>query len=316
MSSTGVVFCGLAMQAGASLTFLITLTCLQWLDQNGWPTGLLNIGAFTLLSLLLMTELCTDRGARALPTSSRDRAVVFVQGFCSVFGYGGAVLGSRSGCGTDVMAISSINVVTSAALGAILFGNAFGLRMWTALVSTMARAVLITQPQFIFGGEEPPWLGYFFALSCGLGLLGSILASRLSGPEVSLVWSNLSVASQRGCFSLFLALWKHDLDKADKLYETPFIALAAGSDLVLHCGHKGLVRRHAPGTSRAQCHFRHQLRHRSGIPPPGRGLRQGDGWAENSARDSHDVCCAGRLGLKQGRHCQRRERRDPESRYG
>jgi drug/metabolite transporter (DMT)-like permease len=81
----------------------------------------------------------------------------------------------------DVNALSCINVVMSALLGRAFLGEALRPLHSLALLMSVVGAVLISKPEFLFGGasmSRTPLLGYATALGAGVASGGTFIAAR------------------------------------------------------------------------------------------------------------------------------------------
>merc|ERR1719210_2460296 len=67
----------------------------------------------------------------------------------------------------DVNALTSINVVFAAFMGHLFLSEHLRFVHVVILFCSIAGAVLISQPAFIFGGEGSSWFGYTLALFSG-----------------------------------------------------------------------------------------------------------------------------------------------------
>ncbi|CAE7789935.1 YPL264C [Symbiodinium sp. CCMP2592] len=214
---------GLLATAGGSLTFVVVVVAIEWLERQEWP-ALAMLGLANSVVTIGLLALVRQRKIQ-WPTKNNQRIWLFARGVSSVVGLVCAVLATFFDCPAgDTMAISSTNVFASAVLGCLLFGEAFGkLKIASVFVTTFG-AVLVAKPEFIFTSvTEQPYLGYIFAAASGLGLSGIIVCCRKLGNEVSPVISSISSTSQRGASLLLLAvlpLWERDLTSSlEKLYD-------------------------------------------------------------------------------------------------
>merc|ERR1712194_526144 len=81
----------------------------------------------------------------------------------------------------DTNALSCISIVMSALLGRAFLGEALRPLHGLALHMCVVGAVLISKPEFLFGGNSmnrAPWLGYAFALGAGVASGGTFIAAR------------------------------------------------------------------------------------------------------------------------------------------
>ncbi|CAE7358220.1 YPL264C [Symbiodinium sp. CCMP2592] len=206
---------GMLAQAASSLTFAGVVVVSDWLEHQGWPAFAMLGVACVIMTLGLLVQLCSQSQVQ-WPTSSSQKVWLFARGFSSVFSLGGFVVATVFGCPAgDALVMGSTNVLASAVAGCLLFGEAFGKWKVAAVLATMAGAVLVAKPEFLFTSvKDQPYLGYFFASVGGLGLSGLIVCCRKLGKEVSPLVSSLSASAQRGAMTLLLAalpLWNRDL---------------------------------------------------------------------------------------------------------
>lgn len=105
----------------------------------------------------------------------------------------------------DASALSSVNVVVAALLGRVFLAEPLNFFHICALISSVAGAVLVSNPEAITGVSHStgstPWIGYALALGSGLSSGGLFIASRKSQGISPLVMS-FSVLLQEG-----LSLW-------------------------------------------------------------------------------------------------------------
>jgi len=84
----------------------------------------------------------------------------------------------------DVASLTSLNIVVAAILGRLLLKEDFSYHHSMAILLALGGAILITQPPFIFGGEQSGFLGYGVAISAGF-LQGCFFISSRMAADVS-----------------------------------------------------------------------------------------------------------------------------------
>lgn len=108
----------------------------------------------------------------------------------------------------DTNALSCISIVMSALLGRAFLGEALRPLHGLALPMCVVGAVLISKPEFLFGGNSmnrAPWLGYALALGAGVASGGAFIAARRAH-DISPLVMTASVMLMEGAASVVLPL--------------------------------------------------------------------------------------------------------------
>jgi len=122
------------------------------------------------------------------PLPRRSQAAwVAIRTVFRTLGFVAALVAVRVGATPgDIAPLSSINTVVAAVTGHYFLSEKMRPVHVSALAFTVAGAVLVTQPAFLFGGdrESSPYLGYSLAIAAGFMKAGDCITAR-KAPEVS-----------------------------------------------------------------------------------------------------------------------------------
>jgi len=107
----------------------------------------------------------------------------------------------------DVAALASVNTVVGALFGFLFLGEQLTLKHGIAVGCTVVGAIMISQPDFIFGSGKHEGVnssdlaqGYIFAILGGAAQAGIAICSRKTGP-MSVMWPTISTMVQSAiCF--------------------------------------------------------------------------------------------------------------------
>merc|ERR1711971_1291847 len=107
----------------------------------------------------------------------------------------------------DTSALSCVNIVMSALMGRLFLGESLHALHGVALCSSVAGAVLVSQPESLFGDgyaqARVPWVGYIMAIGAGFTSGGTFIAAR-KAQNINPVIMTTSVMIMEGllCFVL------------------------------------------------------------------------------------------------------------------
>lgn len=131
-------------------------------------------GVFVLLALL----------RRPVPDREQMKWV-FMLGLFSAIYWGLGVVAVQIGVDPgDVAALTSINIVMAAIMGRVFLKETFRVLHGIAVVFSLAGALLIARPAFIFSSERAngtPWYGYVAAMVSGVLQGGFFICGRKAG---------------------------------------------------------------------------------------------------------------------------------------
>jgi len=194
---------------GYAATTHNTVLLLSKLLANGqWPfyhmmgTALL----FSVTSFFLLASGTRIHGSTP-PPEAAERKWVFLRGLCGTSNLLSQLLAVRSGVPMgDIAAFTSINMVFAALLGRLFLGEALGRVHIVALSSSLAGALLISKPGFIFGepaSSSASGVGYLFALAAGVSQAALFICARKSRGS-SVLYHSLASQSCAGMTMLLI----------------------------------------------------------------------------------------------------------------
>lgn len=217
MGILAMVLAGIAVSA--EMVFCVAML------QKQWPYWRMTALSCLLCAGVIVATLCGLRSA--LPTRDQLKWVLLLGAFSAVY-WGIGVLAAQLGVGPgDVAALTSINIVAACLLGRLFLDESFKSLHMVAVVLSLAGAVLIAKPSFIFVEQTSsgPWYGYVLAILSGFIQGGFFICGRKAG-DVSaghLATSALMFSVPLCAFLPFLPIVEEA--KVDVIAESPWEAL-------------------------------------------------------------------------------------------
>lgn len=177
------------------LFFTAQLVCVKLLKNMQWPFFRMMAVSTTTVSLCVVAWCCAAR--LPLPLA-RTQKWILLRGVFAVLNFVLQVMAVRVGASAgDVASLNSVSSVFAALLGFAFLGEQLLFLHGIALCCCMSGAVLVAQPEFLFGqGDGPgtPWEGHVLAVVGGAMQAGLAICSRKSG-EASPMWGTLSTTT-------------------------------------------------------------------------------------------------------------------------
>lgn len=182
----GKVQLGVTAMLCSSLICTFQIIFGKLVTDSEWPYFTIMVVANILMALTFGT-ISVVTGARVpQPSQHKWVAMLAVSG---TFSFLSSIVAVQvSAAPGDVAALTSINIVFAAFMGHLFLAEKLRL-VHVAIVScSVAGAVLISKPAFIFGGKAGSWLGCALALFSGFARAASLVCARKSvGVPVSLL---------------------------------------------------------------------------------------------------------------------------------
>eukprot|EP00927_Polykrikos_kofoidii_P044133 TRINITY_DN38187_c0_g1_i1.p1 TRINITY_DN38187_c0_g1~~TRINITY_DN38187_c0_g1_i1.p1 ORF type:complete len:393 (-),score=37.50 TRINITY_DN38187_c0_g1_i1:73-1206(-) len=186
------VFWGMAALVLQGAVETVRIVCARIMKEQGLPY--FQINAASCLLCLFVVSTCII-AARLPCLGKREFKWVVLRGGFGTATFIALTLAVRLGAPPgDVAAFCSINTVVAPILGRIFLGEPLRYIHGVAACCSFTGALLISKPQFLFGGSgmtNDRIFGILLAISAGLFLACASISSRMI-PKVSVLWLALS----------------------------------------------------------------------------------------------------------------------------
>lgn len=215
---------GMSLMAGGSTLLNVQLAMLAILAKAGWPDWTL-LGISTAI-MMLCFAVWAGVSRPALPEKGASKWVL-LSGLFFVGSFVLMIVAVRMGVPLgDFAALNSANVVFAAFIGRVFLRESLRWGHLVAVACTVGGAVLIAQPELLFGSSETSTangLGYAIAVVSGLCDACIYISVRKAG-DTSPWWINLSFTAQAGLVLLCTAPMV-DGFPLQRLMSTPLVTL-------------------------------------------------------------------------------------------
>jgi len=172
--------CGILLMISTGICVTSEMVTSKLIEASGWPYWYLLAGSSLLATIFNGLALWWRR--TEVPARSDLKWVLARSVFEDLHWYGAilaVILGAAPG---DVAALTSIDIIAAALLGLVFLGEQVSFVHFLALGLSAAGAILISQPEFIFGFTSPNRspVGYVLALLSGCFQACSFVCARKS----------------------------------------------------------------------------------------------------------------------------------------
>jgi len=201
--------CGMILMVVAGIGVSSMLIVSTVAERLGFPFYILMGSA--LLSNAFLCTLVTCLRAELRKVESHQWKWVFMRGFFGCATYVQMLIAVSKGAPLgDVSALTSVNIVVAALLGRAFLREDLRFLHIVALFVSIVGAVLVSQPETLFGQgnnkSSQSWMGYLLALGSGITSGWLFIASRKSQGIAPLILT-LSVSAQEGTILCLLSLF-------------------------------------------------------------------------------------------------------------